>query len=194
MIDNFKNFPWEFKKWEFYYVQIIERAKDNPHKKWLNGWNSCRVLKSYSISSQSELNKRIPLIKEYCEKYKARCYIHPSRRSNIDIAHQMVIMLWEYLLKNNHNLSRLFDSACWINTWVEKMWIIDIDKKDFTFVDNIVNTIIDWSLNKKELKIYCLSTVNWFHIITTPFDVRILNGFNDFEIKKNNPTLLYFNA
>lgn len=189
-VNNFDSFPREFKQWEFYFVQIIERHKDNPEKSWLNWWNSCRVLKSYTVSSQSELDKRIPLLKEYCKKYKARCYIHPARRNNQSVAYDMIIMLWEYLKKNNHNLGRIFDSACWHNSWVERLWIIDIDTKEYEPVQCIQTIINEWAeWVWKEMNSYILPTLNWCHIITTPFDTRILSWV---DIHKNNPTLLYF--
>lgn len=192
-INNFELFPREFKTWEFYFVQILERAKDNPDKSWLNGGNSCRVLKSYSISSQAELTKRIPIIKEYCIKYKAICYIHPARRNEKSIAYEMVIMLWEFLKKSNHNLSRLYDSACGHNTWVERLRIIDIDTKDNKVYHNILKKIEDWSVDiGNKVRIYTLPTVNRVHIISTPFDSRIIEEYW-LDIHKNNPTLLYCN-
>ena len=190
IVNNFETFPRERKTGEFYFVQIIERAKDNPDKKWLNGGNSCRVLKSYSISSLPELTKRTPIIKEYCEKYNARCYIHPARRSEYTIACTMVQMLWEYLTKHNHNLSRLYDSACGHDTGVERLWIIDIDDKDIV-IDDIMNPILVRSLWKKEIRRWVNPTLNGYHIITTPFDLRILDW--KYDIHKNNPTLLYCN-
>lgn len=30
MINNFDKFPREFKEWEFYFIQLIKRSKDNP--------------------------------------------------------------------------------------------------------------------------------------------------------------------
>lgn len=191
IVDNFKKFPREFKNWEFYFVQVIERHKDNPDKKWLNWWNSCRVLKSYTISTHAELDKRIPILKEYCQKYKARCYIHPARRSNQSVAYDMIIMLWEHLKKHNHNLSRLFDSACWHNSWVERLWIIDIDTTNIEAVESIKHIIDErWEGIWKTIYSYVLPTVNWYHLITTPFDTRILSWV---DIHKNNPTLLYCN-
>lgn len=190
-VDNFNSFPREFKQWEFYFVQVIERYKDNPEKFWLNWGNSCRVLKSYTISSEPELNKRIPLLKEYCQKYKARCYIHHTRRDQRSVAYDMIIMLWEFLKKNNHNLSRLFDSACGHNIWVKRQWLIDVDTKDEIEIHNIVNKIKQRSNEVKPwLKLFILWTLNWVHIITDPFDLRILDW--KYDIHKNNPTLLYF--
>lgn len=192
IVDNFDKFPRERKTGEFYFVQIIERAKDNPEKKWLNGWNSARVLKSYSIGSQAELDKRIPIIKEYCEKYNARCYMHPARRSQSSIAQQMVIMLWEYMLHSRHRLERIYESACWTNTWVERLWIIDIDTKDMEEVNRIRRKIVERFFDNKEWRHFYLPTLNWYHIITTSFNPQILE-WEWLDIHKNNPTLLYCN-
>lgn len=191
-INNFELFPRKFKTWEFYFVQVIERAKDNPDKPWLNWGNSCRVLKSYSISSLPELTKRTPIIKEYCLKYKARCYIHPARRDNKSIAYEMIIMLWEFLKKSNHNLSRLYDSACWHNWWVEKLRIIDVDYKNEKTLRILLESINIWSawVDKDMSSMYILPTVDGVHIITPPFDTRIIEWY---DIHKNNPTLLYCN-
>jgi len=195
MIDNFSLFPREFVEGEFYYIQIMERKKDNSGKSWLNKGNSCRILKSYSIYSKEQLVKYMPSIVEFCTKFRARAMIHPARRKAFDITSQMIVMLGEHMLSNKHNIARLYDSACGMNAGTQRKWIIDIDTKDFDEFRKIQvrleNTLWDissraWNTN---YSIYNLPTVHGFHIITKPFDTREYPF--TWGIHKNNPTLLY---
>lgn len=183
-------FPWEFKSWEFYFIQVIERHKDNPDKSWLNGWNSCRVVKSFSIRNQDQLDKYRERIIEYSSTHNARVYIHPSRRSNNVIATMMIKMLSEYLLESKHSLHRLYESACGTSKGVTKLWIIDCDwinMDEVNLVCDHINSYNPWRSVE-----YVLPTVNGFHIITKPFDCIEFSKKYSHEIHKNNPTLLYY--
>ena len=51
LIDNFDKFPFEWKPWEFYFIQIVERKKDKKDAKWINGSNHARTIQNFSVSS-----------------------------------------------------------------------------------------------------------------------------------------------
>lgn len=188
MIDNFAHFPWEFAAGEFYYIQVIQRDKDNPWVTGLNGGNSCRIIKSYSVYNEDQLIKYETKAKAVAELHNARVYMHPARRADKDIASLMIIMLGEYLRHSKHSLSRIYESACWTDKGVERRWIIDIDTKD---QDELVKVRKAVDASKPcHWNHYLLETIHGRHLITKPFDTR----WFDFPrtIQKNNPTLLYY--
>lgn len=85
MVDNFDKFKREFKEWEFYFIQIIKRSKDNPWVKWINGNNHARCIKEYSIYTAEDIEKRKQEMIDIATVCNARIYIHPARRRADDI-------------------------------------------------------------------------------------------------------------
>ena len=85
MINNFDRFPREFKNWEFYFIQLIKRAKDNPWVRWINWNNHARCIKTYSIRTQEDLKKRKQEMIDIATVCNARIYIHPARRNEEEI-------------------------------------------------------------------------------------------------------------
>ena len=61
---------------DFYFLQILQRKKENPQL----GSNS-RVIKNYYITSQQHLLDKYEEIKKLCEVFNARASIRLNRRS-----------------------------------------------------------------------------------------------------------------
>ena len=196
LIDNFNKFPFEWKQWEFYFIQIIERKKDKKDAKGINGSNHARTIQNFSVSSQEELEKRIPQIKRLCKEYTARAYMHPARRTDKEVSLKMMELLVEHLQDNKHRLDRLYEHACGLSKGVERLWILDYDLQDICIFQQIISEIETWlKENKKNYKPwFSLPTKNGFHYIVEPFDKRILQKYDwaIVSIQTNNPTLLYF--
>lgn len=84
MVDNFELIRTLLKfesKDDFYFIQILQRPKDNPEIGASN-----RLVKSYYIRSLEYFNSKKNEIKQVCELYKARAYIHLTKRSYKDVA------------------------------------------------------------------------------------------------------------
>ena len=78
-----------------------------------------------------------------------------------------------------------------------KLWIVDLDDKKTEeeikpFVDFIVNQYKDGK-GRPDWEIKPIPTVNGYHLLVTPFDVReFKKRWPDIEIHKDNPTVLYY--
>lgn len=190
IVNNFDKFQREFIPWEFYFVQVIIRWKDHPWKVGVNWSNHARTLKNYSIYNAEQLEKYKRDIMEVADIRWARVYVRPARRSKKMIAYKMIEMLWEHLQRDVYTLSWLYDQACWLDKWTERLWIIDIDDKSDSFLQEVVDKVN--SIQPFNCVRYSLPTKAGFHIITKPFDLRQFTYRVD--IHKNNPTLLYFNS
>lgn len=189
IVNNFDNFRREFVTWEFYFVQVIIRWKDHPWKIGVNGSNHARTLKNYSIYNAEQLEKYKRDIIEVADIRGARVYIRPARRNGKMIAYKMIEMLWEHLQRDVYTLAWLYDQACWLDKWTERIWLIDIDDKSEEFLNEVIECIN--KIKPYDCVKYSLPTKAGFHIVTKPFDLREFKY--EVDIHKNNPTLLYFN-
>jgi hypothetical protein len=189
VIDNFNVFPRSFKPHEFYFIQVIVRGKDHPWKVWANGANNARTVRDYTVYEEKQLVRYEREIKEIADMYWARVYMRPSRRSDKEISWKMVEMLWQFLVWSQHRLSSIYAKAVWQNLGTEKLRIIDVDEETEEKVKLVIDDInVIEPMNTVQ---YYLETVNWWHIITKPFNKTKFEY--TYDIHKNNPTLLYFN-
>ena len=66
---------------DFYMLYVFKRKKDQPKEESSNH-QSVRTIKSYCIESIEYLDKRYEEIKQLCEVFKARAYIHVQRQNH----------------------------------------------------------------------------------------------------------------
>ena len=198
MIDNFDKFIREFKKWEFYFIQIIKRAKDNPWVRWINWNNHERCIKEYSIYTNEDLEKRKEEMITIANATNSRIYIHPARRSVEDIKKLMSLLIWEHIALGRHWLSWLYRHACWFSKWTERLRIVDIDDIKGLHEKQVAAWEIVLFINSLRPEwnkiLLQLPTKNWWHLITKPFDLsEFKKEYPNIDVHKNNPTLLYIN-
>jgi hypothetical protein len=97
MIDNLEvikpllNFS---EKGDFYFLLILKRKKDQPEGERDNH-QSVRTIKTYCIDSVEYLEKRYDEIKQLCEMFKARAYIHVQKQNHSDVSLDMLVLLAE---------------------------------------------------------------------------------------------------
>ena len=184
---NFSN------KGDFYMVYIMQRKKYQPLDRQ-NEHQSVRTVKSYCIDSLEYLDKRWNEIIQLAELFKARVYIAVNKQNHYDISLLMMEALAKRINSNIHNQKNLFDSVVGSVKLKEKRWIVDIDTKDLNEL-NEVNKFID-SLQPIQTESKILETIptpNGYHFLTTKFDVKqFVDKYPQHEIKKKNPTLLYY--
>ena len=215
MIDNLEiikpllNFEEEG---DFYMLYLLKRKKDQPEGEKDNH-QSVRSIKTYCIESIAHLARRYDEIKQLCEMFKARAYIHVQKQNHFDVSLSMMVALAQRIQDGNHNQKGLFDSVVGQLKTQEKRWIVDIDTKD----ESIISTITDFInkncrpiRTKSENHIHKLDgtfeitydyvskvitqipTKNGVHLITERFDVmEFKKHFPDIDIAKKNPTLLF---
>jgi len=193
MIDNLEiikpllNFE---KEGDFYMLYVFKRKKDQPEIERDNH-QSVRTIKTYCIESAEYLNHRYEEIKSLCEIFKARAYIHVQKQNHKDVSLEMMITLAQRIKNGQHIQNHLFDSVVGQLKTHEKRWVVDIDSKDISKLEDVKSFIK--SLRPVGDKIEeIIPTKNGYHLITKRFDVlEFHKEFSDVEIQKKNPTLLY---
>lgn len=177
---------------DFYYLQILQRKKENPHL----GSNS-RVIKNYYINSQEYLIKHYEEIKLLCEQFNARASLRLNRRNYRNVAFKAMVNMANSMNNQEYSfIKKSYDRAVG-NGHAEakdgKTWILDWDG-EFSDVDRatIGNSLfLSQPFNTQKIKALIPSKTG-MHIIVTPFDSRPFKEmFPEVEIHKDNPTNLY---
>ncbi len=198
-------------KGDFYMLYVFKRKKDQPEGEKDNH-QSVRTIKSYCVTSVEYLERRYDEIKQLCEMFKARAYIHVQKQNHKDVSLNMMVALAQRIQDGNLYQQGLFDSVVGQIKTLEKRWIVDIDTKDENYLLEVMNHINNHCgpfINKREIHthtsagmvisydrvpkvIKTIPTKNGFHFITEKFDVmEFKKRYPDIDIQKKNPTLLY---
>ena len=175
---------------DFYMLYVLKRKKDQPDGERDNH-QSVRTIKSYCIESIEHLDKRYDEIKQLCEMFKARAYIHVQKQNHKDVSLNMMVDLAQRIQNGRHNQKGLFDSVVGQIKTQEKRWIVDIDTKE-NGIENLISNEI-YMLRPEGPKVESIiPTKNGYHLITKRFDVmEFKKKYPDIDIQKKNPTLLY---
>jgi hypothetical protein len=193
MIDNLEvikpllNFS---EKGDFYMLYVFKRKKDQPEGERDNH-QSVRTIKTYCIDSVEHLEKRYDEIKQLCEMFKARAYIHVQKQNHSDVSLDMLALLAERIKNGVKNQKGLFDSVVGQIKTHEKRWVVDVDTKDKKFLRDITMDLMEIQpVGDKVEKV--IPTKNGFHLITKKFNVmEFKEKYPDLDIQKKNPTLLF---
>jgi hypothetical protein len=180
---------------DFYMLYVFKRKKDQPEGERDNH-QSVRTIKSYCIESIEHLERRYDEIKQLCEVFKARAYIHVQKQNHSDVSLNMMVALAQRIQNENFNQKGLFDSVVGQIKTQEKRWIVDIDTKDEVTVHRVAH-IIDSVIPEGPKLITVVPTKNGYHFITKRFDVlefsKRIGQYGEVpDIQKKNPTLLYY--
>ena len=172
-------------------LYIFKRKKDQPEGEKDNH-QSVRTIKTYCIENLDYLDNRYDEIKQLCEMFNARAYIHVQKQNHKDVSLEMLIELANRIKSGAHKQQNLFDSVVGQLKTQEKRWIIDVDDKDTKELVGITEVIHNARPEGDKLEA-CLPTKNGYHLITKRFDVQMFRTvFPNIDIQKKNPTLLYF--
>lgn len=209
MIDNIElikpllNFD---KEGDFYMLYVFKRKKDQPEGERDNH-QSVRTIKSYCIDNIAYLDIRYDEIKQLCEVFKARAYIHVAKQNHMDVSLNMITEIVTRIQSGQTNQKNVFDSVVGKIKTSEKRWIVDVDQKEisplmiahieygckpFTEVEfDEAGMPIGYKVGPKIETI--IPTKNGHHLITKRFDVMAFKEkYPDIDIQKKNPTLLYY--
>jgi hypothetical protein len=176
---------------DFYMLYVLKRKKDQPEGERDNH-QSVRTIKSYCVDSVEYLEKRYDEVKQLCEMFKARAYIHVQKQNHKDVSLNMMVDLAQRIQDGNHKQQGLFDSVVGQLKTHEKRWIVDIDCTDWHAVTE-VSQFINY-LRPEGPKIESvIPTKNGYHLITGKFDVKTFKEkFPEIDIQRKNPTLLFY--
>lgn len=176
---------------DFYMLYVFKRKKDQPEGERDNH-QSVRTIKTYCIESIDHLERRYDEIKQICEMFKARAYIHVQKQNHYDVSLNMMVELAQRIQNGQHNQKGLFDSVVGQIKTQEKRWIVDLDTKDDDEVLRMTK-VINVARPEGDKVISIIPTKNGYHFITKRFDVMMFkNIYPDVDIQKKNPTLLYY--
>jgi hypothetical protein len=191
---------------DFYMLYVFKRKKDQPEGERDNH-QSVRTIKTYCIESAEYLDKRYDEIKQLCEMFKARAYIHIQKQNHKDVSLEMMVSLAEKIRNGQHNQQHLFDSVVGQLKTYEKRWIVDVD--GLPEMSPIMMYFIEYECRPITVRKFdeigvpigyevgpkieaVIPTKNGHHLITKRFDVmKFKEKYPDIDIQKKNPTLLY---
>jgi hypothetical protein len=128
------------KEGDFYMLYVFKRKKDQPEGEKDNH-QSVRTIKTYCIKSIEHLEKRYDEIKQLCEMFKARAYIHIQKQNHRDVSLNMMVELAQRIQNGQHNQNGLFDSVVGQIKTQEKRWIVDVDMKDENVLMRIMKLV-----------------------------------------------------
>lgn len=181
-------------------LYVLKRKKDQTTDK--SNHQSVRTIKTYCVESVEYLEKRYDEIKELCEMFKARAYIHVQKQSHHDVSLNMLVALAERIRNGQHRQQHLFDSVVGQLKTLEKRWIIDIDgisidgfahapfyKEMRRYISELQNE------TGKKIEMTFIPTKAGFHIIASPFNLqKFKERYPEVDVQKKNPTILYIPA
>lgn len=176
---------------DFYMLYVLKRKKDQPLEERDNH-QSVRTIKTYCIESIDHLERRYEEVKQLCELFKARAYIHVQKQNHADVSLDMLATLATKIKNGATNQKNLFDSVVGKVKTLEKRWIVDVDTQEPQFLSDLMSNIykIQPEGNKIEM---IIPTRNGFHLITSKFNVLEFGKlYPELDIQKKNPTLLYY--
>jgi hypothetical protein len=175
---------------DFYYLQILQRKKENSEI----GSNS-RVIKNYYITSIEYLEERYDEIKQLCHFFNARASIRLNKRSYEKVAFKALQNIANTMSNKEYSfIKKSYDRACGLgHNDVVKKWILDIDIDDW--LTSQTEELIDFIYHLEPVGNKFLTEIpskSGLHIITTPFNIQEFNKkYTGIEIHKDNPTNLY---
>ena len=191
---------------DFYMLYVFKRKKDQPEGERDNH-QSVRTIKTYCIDNLNYLDKRYDEIKQLCEMFKARAYIHIQKQNHKDVSLELMMSLAQKIKDGQHNQKNLFDSVVVQMKTNEKRWIVDVDVLDVSplmmaHIEYGCRPITEQEFDKVGIPIgykvgpkieTIIPTKNGHHIITKRFDVQSFKEkYPDVDIQKKNPTLLFY--
>ena len=184
---------------DFYYLQILQRKKENPQL----GSNS-RVIKNYYVASEDYLIKHYEEIKKLCEVFNARASIRLNKRSFEKVGFKAMTNLANTMMNKEYSfLKASYDRACGLgHNDKNKTWIVDIDKDEVTWLEQILKSISPCEPLGNKIVVQ-IPSKSGIHLITKPFNLEQFKknfdgelkeykmNYIELEIHKDNPTNLY---
>jgi len=184
---------------DFYFLQILQRKKENPNL----GSNS-KVIKNYYISSTEHLIEKYDEIKSLCNMFNARASLRLNKRSFEKVAFKSLENFANIMqTKEYKHIINCYDKACGLlNNEKQKKWIVDIDRNELVWLEHIINSVQESEPNDNKIIIQ-LPTKSGIHLITKPFNViqfkeNLKNKLSKYsmdeiiiDIHKDNPINLY---
>ena len=176
---------------EFYFVQILQRKKDNPGG--VSGSNnSSRLIKAYYINSIEYLEARKEEMIFFATHFNARVGINLNKRSYEKTAFNALKKTAEVMHNKNYKgVRRAWSTSCGIHNGSDKVWLLDLDAKAADYLFSVQAFVQTQQPEGNKILGVIPSKTGW-HLITKGFDLRSFSAeYPEIEVHKNNPTNLY---
>ena len=176
---------------DFYFIQVMQRLKDIGD----TTSRQTKVIKEYYVRNEEYLERKYAEIQKLAEFYHARVYINlnliESRKLGFAILKDLSVRLASDSNSSKYtNIVAKGIAQCAVK---DKRWIVDID--DLSEYEKIKQIIIESPPHYQDNILIELPTVNGKHLITTSFNpTEIYKHYPQDILRKNNPTLLYYNS
>lgn len=180
---------------DFWFGQVIARRKDIPNLPRSDKW-----IKSYYLKNYDHLKSKEEEIKSFCNMFHARFYLSLNVKNFERVNLALIKALIENLESKQYNacINKL-DSVCGYTKTPnrQKYWIVDLDGNEVSEASKFID--LANSCNPKGVKYVCtIPTLNGSHLIFKPFNLQEFKkinttSINSDDIKKNSPTLIYYN-
>ena len=182
----------EIAKDRFYMVQIMTRTKDTNEKP--------KHIRTMFVESREYLLSHRDIIAKLCETFNARAYISVNASSYRTCAIKAFKELADMVENENYKgLLSLPETLAGKYTAAgeAKKWIVDLDgvktEEDAQPYINFIMNEYNEGRGRDSGEILFVPTVNGSHLLVTPFDMRnFKKKWPEFEIHKDNPTILYY--
>lgn len=206
-VDNFEKLESYFQAIEnnsdaFYFVQLLVRKHTNEAMLTTHN-NRERTIKHYCIDSLAKLNRYKKEIVYLCDTTGARAYINLNARGYKRSALANINLLSDALSQGHESTCISTYSKAIMDSPIigEKVWVIDIDQKDFINGQKMHECMaqIGFSI-PLDCTIKVVPSKDGMHILTPPFrrDTFIKKmeeqGFVEgqhYELKRDSSTNLY---
>ena len=189
VLENIKGFLLFESDDDFYYLQIIQRKKENSGL----GSNS-RIIKNYYVGSISYLESKYDEIKDICKLFNARAMLRLNKRSYKKVALRSMVNIANSISNNEYSfIKKSYDRACGVcHNDKNKSWILDFDEavdiNNKTEVIDFINSLEPFG-NKVLIE---LPTKSGIHLITKPFNLSSFSvKYPNISVHKDNPINLY---
>ena len=151
---------------DFYFLQVIQRKKENPQL----GSNS-RVIKEYYLKSYENLLDRYDEIKLLCQVFNARAALRVNKRSFEQTAFKTLTNIANTMQNREYrHIKSSYSRSCGLLTSAKpKKWIVDIDEGDLRLKSTIIESIeASRPFGKVIMEVPSKTGV---HLVTNGFDI-----------------------
>jgi len=150
----------------FYYLEILQRKKDNPKLS-----KDKKVYQRY-ITKYEDLYDILDDIKFICKVYNARAYISLNARSEEKFTKECLKAITDKVCSNDFKNTFLIPDKIALLPQIvlrdKSMWILDVDVKDENYINEFKECI-----NEKLVDVFdILNTYNGYHVVTDTFNLR----------------------
>lgn len=172
-----------FGKNTFYFVQCIQRRKENPFLEkdsYQRGY--------WFITSLREFEIHLERMRSMAEHFNARVYISMCPRSLEKLTKHCIVEMGKRVISENYSLSFSIPQKLALSKDVlekgirpKPIWIVDIDSKEENYRNNIIKYL-------KEIDVEILGTLdtlNGYHLLVNAFNIGLLKTLR-VTIKRND--------